>query len=219
MKTDVYKKFRNKVVHENRQAKKDYYNKYFVKHKDNMKMLWTGIRSVINMKHSGADSIISHLVYNGSEINDSKKMANIFNEFFVNISSKINEKIPRTKKLALDYLHSNIDSSFFISPVTTLEIVDIISSLKNGKAAGPFSIPINLLKILSNLIAEPLCTIVNGSFSTGIFSDDLKLAKSYLYIKKVQLMIQQTTDLYPCCQSLVRSLKNLCIKDCINSLK
>ena len=63
-------------------------------------------------------------------------------------------------------------------PVTTPEIVDIISSLKNGKAAGPFSIPINLLKILSNLIAEPLCTIVNGSFSTsGIFPDDLKLAK------------------------------------------
>ena len=81
------------------------------------------------------------------------------------------------KKLALDYLHSNTDSSFVIPPVTTLEIVDIISSLKNGKAAGAFSIPINLLKILSNLIAEPLCTIVNGSFSTGIFPDDLKLAK------------------------------------------
>ena len=64
-------------------------------------------------------------------------MANIFNEFFVNISSKINEKILRTKKFALDYLHSNTDSSFFISPVTTLEIVGIISSLKNGKAAGP----------------------------------------------------------------------------------
>ena len=124
---------------ENRQAKKDYYYKYFVKHKDNMKMLWTGIRSVINMKHSGADSIISHLVYNGSEINDSKKVANIFNDFFVNISSKINEKIPHTKKLALDYLHSNIDSSFFMSPVTTLEIVDIISSLKMVKLQGPLA--------------------------------------------------------------------------------
>ena len=45
------------------------------------------------MKHSGTDSIISHLVYNGSE-----KMANIFNEFFVNISSEINEKISHTKK-------------------------------------------------------------------------------------------------------------------------
>ena len=104
-------------------------------------------------------------------------MADIFNEFFENISSKINEKIRRTKKLAFDYLHSNTDSSFFISPVNTLEIVDIISSLKNGKAAGPFSIPMNLLKILSNLIAEPLCTIVNESFSTGIFPYDLKLAK------------------------------------------
>ena len=53
----------------------------------------------------------------------------------------------------------------------------IISSLKNGKAVGPFSIPINLMKLLSNLIAEPLCTIVNQSFSTGIFPDNLKLVK------------------------------------------
>ena len=79
------------------------------------------------MKLSGADSIIPYLVYNGSEINGSKKMANIFNEFFVNISSKINEKIPCTWKLAFDYLHSNTDYSFFISPVTTLEIMDIIA--------------------------------------------------------------------------------------------
>ena len=104
-------------------------------------------------------------------------MANIFNEFLVNISSKINEKIPRTKKLVFDYLHSNTDSCFVISPVTTLEIVNIISSLKNGKAVGLFSILINLLKILSNLIAEPLCTIANESFSTGIFPDDPELAK------------------------------------------
>ena len=141
-----------------------------------MKMLWAGIRSIISMKHSDADSIISCLVYCGSEINDSKNMANIFNEVFTNIFSKIEEKIPRTRKLALDYLHSNTDSSFFISPVTALEIVDIISSLKNGKDVGP-RIPINLSKILSDLIAKPLCTIINESISTGIFSDDLKLAK------------------------------------------
>ena len=54
------------------------------------------------MKCSGAGSVVSHLVYSGSEINDSKKMANIFNEFFINISSKINEKIPPARKLALD---------------------------------------------------------------------------------------------------------------------
>ena len=44
------------------------------------------------MKCSGADSIIFHLVYSDTEINDSKNMANIFNEFVVNISSKNNER-------------------------------------------------------------------------------------------------------------------------------
>ena len=40
---NLYKKFRNKVVNGNRQAKKGYYDQYFVKHKDNMKMLWAGM--------------------------------------------------------------------------------------------------------------------------------------------------------------------------------
>ena len=79
-----------------------------------MKMLWAGIHSIISMKRSGADSVISYLVYNDSEINDSKNMANIINYFcpyfFVNIPSKINEEIPHTRKLVLDYLHSNTDS-------------------------------------------------------------------------------------------------------------
>ena len=37
-----------------------------------------------------------------------QKMANIFNEVFVNTAQKINEKIPRTKTLPLDYLSSKM---------------------------------------------------------------------------------------------------------------
>ena len=46
----LYKKFRNRVVSEIRSIKIDYYNHYFVEHQSNMKMLWTGIRSIINIK-------------------------------------------------------------------------------------------------------------------------------------------------------------------------
>ena len=44
--------------------------------------------------------------HDGFKADDSKKMANIFNEVFVNTAQKINEKIPRTKKSPLDYLSS-----------------------------------------------------------------------------------------------------------------
>ena len=46
----LYKKFRNRVVNELRTRRKNYSNKYFTEHENNMKMLWTSICSIINFK-------------------------------------------------------------------------------------------------------------------------------------------------------------------------
>ena len=51
--------------------------------------------------------------------------------------------------------------------------------MKNGKAIGPYSIPVYLLKILSEYIAVPLCDIINDSFSYL-----MKLAKVIPFYKK-----------------------------------
>ena len=56
--------------------------------------------------------------------------------------------------------------------------------MKNGKAIGPYSIPVHLLKILSEYIAVPLCDIINDSFSSGVFPDLMKLAKVIPLYKK-----------------------------------
>ena len=113
-----------------------------------------------------------------------QKMANIFNEVFVNTAQKINEKIPRTKKSTSDYLSSKNAEVFFISPVTLHEIKVIINSVKNGKAVGPYSIPIFLLKVLCGHIAIPLSDIINDSFSSGVLPDIMKLVKVIPLYKK-----------------------------------
>ena len=64
----------------------------------------------------------------------------------------------------------------FISPVTPVEIEIIINVLQAGKAVDPYGIPISLLTIQS-YITKPLCTIINDSFSSGVFPDRPKLAK------------------------------------------
>ena len=148
-----------------------------------MKMLWSGIRSIINSKLNLGSSI-SCLTHNGVKVDDSKQMANIFNNVFVNTAKKINENISRTGKSPLDYLSFQSESSFFISPASPEEIKVIINSLKIGKAVGPHSIPIYLLKIISEYIAVPLCDIVNESFSSGIFPDMMKLTKVMPLYKK-----------------------------------
>ena len=56
--------------------------------------------------------------------------------------------------------------------------------MKNGKTIGPYSIPVYLLKILSEYIAAPFCDIINDSFSSGVFPDLMKLAKVVPLYKK-----------------------------------
>ena len=70
----LYKKFRNRIVSELRSNRVNYYNKYFTEHHSNMKMLWTGIRSIINIK-SRKICNISQLVQNGETVQNPKLMS------------------------------------------------------------------------------------------------------------------------------------------------
>ena len=74
-------------------------------------------------------------------------MATVFNNLFTNVSQKINQDIPRTRKSPLDYMPTANNKSFFVSQVTPEEIEIIVGSLKNGKSSGPYSMPTKLLKI------------------------------------------------------------------------
>ena len=46
----LYCRFRNKVVSEQRKGKIKYFQSYFEKNNTNMKMLWTGIKSIVKSK-------------------------------------------------------------------------------------------------------------------------------------------------------------------------
>ena len=178
----LYKKFRNRVVSEHRSSKIKYYNFYFTEHKSNMKMLWSGIRSIINIKNKKMFNI-SRLVQNGKVVQDPKQIAQIFNNFFIKVAAQIHSDILRTKKCPLDYLGCKLEHSFFLSPTDSAEIECIISQLKNGKAVGPYSIRCNLLKMFPSI--SPMHAILtNESFQMGFFPNKLKVAKVITLHKK-----------------------------------
>ena len=64
-----------------------------------------------------------------------------------------------------------------MSPCTKEEIIEIISSFKPKKSAGPNSIPTKILRLLTDDISEHLSIIFNTSFATGIIPKKLKVAK------------------------------------------
>ena len=174
---NLYKKFRNRIVNENRKSKIQYYDSYFQQNKANMKNLWTGIKEIINTKSKSSLQNISQLIVGGKTYSDPQQMANIFNNFFVDVPNQVCSEIPRTKKSPLDYLKQRTTDSIFLQPIIYTEIEDIISSLQNGKSTGPFSIPIKVLKLLNPYISKQLAYIFNQSICSGIFPDRLKYAK------------------------------------------
>ena len=114
------------MVSEQRRGKKSYFQEYFEKHKTKMKMLWHGIRSILNISNKNQASHICQLNINGKLISDPVKMANIFNKYFVNVGCIIDKSIPRTKKSASDYLEKQNPNSLFLAPVTPQETETII---------------------------------------------------------------------------------------------
>ena len=85
--------------------------------------------------------------------------------------------MPFSYKSFSEYLPTPSQESFFISPCTKEEIIEIILSFKQKKSAGPNSIPTKILRLLTDDISEHLSIIFNTSFATGIFPEKLKVAK------------------------------------------
>ena len=75
------------------------------------------------------------------------------------------------------YLNVPNQQSMFLDPVTTLDIVDIANKIRTKTSIDKNNISTKLLKKSIGKISEPLTHIVNLSLSTGVFPQDMKIAK------------------------------------------
>ena len=152
----LYKEFRNRVSNELKESKARYFHNYFSTNSQNMKKLWSGIKTIISHKSSSSSAINKIKDKDGSVTSDPCQMSNIFNDFYVNIANEITKTIPLTPKSPLDYLTKRVSNSLFLTPVTEIEVKDIISILNPSKSVGPNSIPIKLLKVIGSSISPLL---------------------------------------------------------------
>ena len=178
-----FKIYRNKINHLLRISKKAYYNQYFLDHIKDGKKVWNGIKQIIHHKPRTGQKILK-LVDNNKEIIDPKQTADTFNTFFANVGKELEKGIPTVNKNPADYLPDPASKTFFILPTTSSEIEDEISGLRSGKAAGPSSIPTEILKLLKSVISKQLEIIFNTSFSTGTVPADFGLANIIPVFKK-----------------------------------
>ena len=88
-------------------------------------------------------------------------------------------KIHHTGKNYYEYM-----SEPYTKPVVAEEVIKVISKFQSNKSPGPDDIGNLVVKRIAPEISEPLTTVFNCSFSTGVFPDQLKIAKVIPKYKK-----------------------------------
>ena len=173
-----YKLFKNKLTETIRAAKKLYYENLFLDIKHDLRKTWNVIKSIIN-NGSVKSKAPKEVLIDDTTITDPLVMANKFNEYFVNIGKNLAENIPRSEGNIEKYVIENLSNVFsmMVEPTDSNEIINLIKGFSNNKAAGYDDILVRIIKSVSYSIATPLVSLFNLSFETGVFPDQLKIAK------------------------------------------
>lgn len=167
----IYKKILAKIM---RIQEKSYYGELFQKHKSNVKKSWQIIKSVIN-KTSNHGKLPSEFNIDNNMITCPKRIANSFNQYYVNIGKNLAQNIPQTPSNPIDYVKGT-PNSIFISDTNSDEIASIICNLKNS-SPGHDDIDAKILKHSYEHIIDPLIYVFNKSLNQGKFPNQLKLAR------------------------------------------
>jgi len=143
-------------------------------YKSNLRETWKIIKGVLN--HHTANQTNIPLRINGILEDNPETVANEFNEYFTSIGPKLAATIPKTQIGYSDFLKNPNPNSFFLNPITTVELNDIILNLKNTSPYDDKELPIDVIKKVAPLITIPLTHLFNQTFITGIVPKALKIA-------------------------------------------
>ena len=128
--TLLYKKLRNSIVKDIKLCKSNYLKKYFLCN-NNMRKIWSGIRSIINISKVKADYIPT-LLENGKLIDNPSAIARTFNNFFVNVGRNTDKDISQGSYSPTSFLKGNLPDSMFLTPVTSYEVESYISQMEQN---------------------------------------------------------------------------------------
>ena len=170
-----FKTYRNRIVNLIRESKKQHFADFFKEHHSNLKKTWDGIRDLINVSKK-TSTRINKLSQDKKIFSDNSDISNKMNDFFVNIGSSVEAKIPKSKKAFHEYLSPNNPVNLALRDCSHDEVIEIIKSFSVSKASGPFSIPSKILKNYAHILISPITTLVNKSLNEGTFPSYLKSA-------------------------------------------
>ena len=116
-------------------------------------------------------------------------IVNEISKFLTNIGKEIANNIPNiTSKTINDYLRNKNDHSMYLQTTDDKEIHNLVSQFSSRRSMNHHDIYMYCIKYIIASITKPLMHICNLSFCTGIFPDEMKIARVMpIFKNKIEL--------------------------------
>ena len=194
-KWEKYRKLRNDCVKLTKKVKREYFERLKINSVNDNKIFWKTVKPFFTDKNKKNGKIV--LVEDNRIITDNVKNAEIFNEYFVNITQNLDipditkevlpievEYIDPIDKIIYNYSkHPSIikikqiiksNDNFSFHEVNQNEIEHGIVQLNVKKSAGPDAIPPKIIKDSIIVVKAPLTTLFNTSVKESLSPSGLK---------------------------------------------
>ena len=148
-----YKFYKNKLTNILRHAETQYYSHKLTTVKGDIRNTWKVLKNVIN---KNVTKVSPHSTFNhaGSKITSNSHIANLFNEYFVNVVPSLAKNIDFVNKDPTEYLKGNYPKSMFLHETDEDEIFNVIMKQKSNKATGFDDISVDVVKYTADFYAN-----------------------------------------------------------------
>ncbi len=178
----IYKSFKASLKRTIKEAKKQFFTHKFNSIKDDPKMYWKNLNSLLNSSKN-KDSLPKTIYNDNADLNNEQEICDGFNNYFSTIAESAVNQIPPTEADYRDYLGTANLNIFNFEKISPIETKIFIKKFQN-KNCNVNDIPVYIYKISSDIISEPLTFMINESLETGTFPDSLKCARIRPIFKK-----------------------------------
>ena len=168
-----YKKCRNTVISNLRNAEHNYYSEQLEITGTDLSKRWKVMKQILgidNKKILNAQRFVVH----GNELADRHDIAKAFNDYFTSIGSTLTSSISSNTN-PLSYINV-VGHTLYMPNVSNNDVISIVHSLKNS-SPGWDGLPAFVAKQCVNGFITPLTKIINMCITQGVFPNEVKLAR------------------------------------------
>ena len=179
-----WREMRNKTDQAIKNCEIKHYQDLIKEHGNNCQAMWKTLSHIIGSKNK-KQTTINTLNVNQKKLTNQLEITEGLNEFLSNAGENLASEFDDIKENEFyRYLNAPVNQSFYIHKIETKEVSTQIANLENKKSAGHDGLTNKFLKLSLCYLIRPLTDIYNTSISTGIYPDELKVAKCVPIFKK-----------------------------------